>query len=290
VGRALIACCFFSIACSFTLAGPLRAQQSDPQLDALADSLARKLRDSKYVTKHSGTPIRYVVFDFKDFNGQITQLGAYLADALSGALNDRISDLRQIERSKVGVLCNQERLENNELLEDSVASWAARTLGANLAILGTIEPRDEKFNLHLRVIDEHSKELADTGDYLNWTDERRSWDHLPFHRLLPVADKSDIPKFGRGFSEPVCIRCPQPAYTEDARKAKFQGTILVELTIGLDGHVEEVVPLRGLPYGLTRATVATVKTYQFKPPIGPDGKAVKVRITIETNFRITSFR
>ena len=282
----------FAAACLFVCAAPAFARASDPKIDALADKLAHRLGNAKAVKQRQGAPVFYLVFDISDSAGHTTLLGGQLADTVSEALSNRLPGLTPIDRAKLRELRTVERIESSVLRENVyAASWAAKSLGARLVVLGTIEPLGEKFNLHLRVIDQHSSiDIADAGEYLDWTEERRLWDRSLLPSLPPVAHKTDLPSPGRGYPEPVCMHCAQPQYTDEARKAGIQGTILVEVTIGPEGRVEDVVPIRGLPCGLTQETVAVAKTWQFQPVIGPDGKAVRLRLTFETTFGITSFR
>ena len=178
-----------------------------------------------------------------------------------------------------------------QLESDRPAAWAAKTLGAGIAILGSIEPRDGQFNLHLRVIDNNSKEIADDGELLDWTEEMRGWSKLYPPSLPLVGPRPGIPEAGRqGYSMPQCIYCPNPPYTEAARKEGIAGEFFAYLVIGADGRVQDAAPVRGLLYGLTGQTVATMKSWKFRPAVGPDGKPAIVQIPVEVNFRINSFR
>jgi TonB family protein len=89
-----------------------------------------------------------------------------------------------------------------------------------------------------------------------------------------------------GIGEPVCVYCPQPPYTEEARKARYQGTVLVEVTILPDGRTADVRVVRGLGMGLDENTIQTVRQWRFKPVIGPGNRPVPVDLTIEVTFRL----
>ena len=89
-----------------------------------------------------------------------------------------------------------------------------------------------------------------------------------------------------GIGEPVCIYCPNPPYTEEARKARFQGTVLLEITILPDGRTAEVRVIRGLGMGLDESALQMVRTWRFKPMIGPGGRAVPVDTPVEVNFHL----
>ena len=89
-----------------------------------------------------------------------------------------------------------------------------------------------------------------------------------------------------GIGEPVCLYCPRPDYTDEARKARFQGTVLVEITVLPDGRTTDARVIRGLGMGLDEKALETVRTWRFKPFIGPGGRPVAVDLTVELNFRL----
>ncbi len=89
-----------------------------------------------------------------------------------------------------------------------------------------------------------------------------------------------------GIGDPVCIYCPSPQYTDEARKARFQGTVIVEVTILPDGRTADAHVIKGLGMGLDEKALEAVRQYRFKPLIGPGGKPVAVDIPIEVNFRL----
>jgi len=89
-----------------------------------------------------------------------------------------------------------------------------------------------------------------------------------------------------GIGEPVCLYCPYPQYTDEARKARFQGTVLVELIIMPDGTTKDCRVIKGLGMGLDEKALEAARTYRFKPVVGPGGRPVPVDITVEVTFRL----
>jgi TonB family protein len=90
---------------------------------------------------------------------------------------------------------------------------------------------------------------------------------------------------GGGVKAPVPYFSPNPAYSEDARKNKITGQVLLELVVKEDGTVDNIKLLRKLGYGLDESAIATVKTWKFRPGT-EDGKPVPVRVTMEVTFRL----
>jgi periplasmic protein TonB len=66
-------------------------------------------------------------------------------------------------------------------------------------------------------------------------------------------------------------------YTEEAKAAGDEGTVVLDLVVGEDGRVREVQVVNGLPHGLTEAAVAALKQCRFSPG-EKDGKPVPVKV------------
>jgi len=89
-----------------------------------------------------------------------------------------------------------------------------------------------------------------------------------------------------GVGYPTCDYCPDAKYSEDARKAKFQGVVLLQVIVAADGRATNIEVVRGPGLGLEEQAVAAVKTWRFKPAIGPNHLAVPTRVAIEVQFRL----
>ncbi|HEY4572976.1 MAG TPA: energy transducer TonB [Thermoanaerobaculia bacterium] len=86
-------------------------------------------------------------------------------------------------------------------------------------------------------------------------------------------------------SRPVPLQRILPKYTEVARRAGIQGTVIVEAVIDEKGNATNVRILRGLPMGLDRSAMEAIQQTQFKPAmIG--SRPVKVYYTLTVTFTI----
>jgi periplasmic protein TonB len=90
---------------------------------------------------------------------------------------------------------------------------------------------------------------------------------------------------GGGVSAPVPVFMPEPEFSEEARKAKVSGNVLVYLWVDQAGRPTHVRVIRGIGMGLDEKAMAAVKQYRFKPAL-KDGKAVTVELNVEVNFQI----
>lgn len=85
---------------------------------------------------------------------------------------------------------------------------------------------------------------------------------------------------------PIPILQPLPAYTEEARKARAEGIVIIQAIIRKDGSVDSFKVLHGLGYGLDESAINTIATkWRFKPGT-MDGVAVDVQASIEVTFRL----
>ncbi len=89
-----------------------------------------------------------------------------------------------------------------------------------------------------------------------------------------------------GVGKPECIYCPNPEYSDEARKAKYQGTVLLDVTVTADGRVVNPIVIKGPGLGLEERALVQVKTWRMRPAIGPSGKPVNCRVQIEVTFHL----
>ena len=86
-------------------------------------------------------------------------------------------------------------------------------------------------------------------------------------------------------SRPRALQPIQPRYTEPARRAGVQGTVIVEAIIDEQGHATNVRVVRGLPMGLDRSAVEAIQQVTFQPAMR-GGRPVKVYFNLTVNFTI----
>jgi protein TonB len=90
---------------------------------------------------------------------------------------------------------------------------------------------------------------------------------------------------GEGVSAPRAIYTPEPEFSEEARKAKYQGVVVLSIIVGTDGRVHNPRVVRALGMGLDEKAIEGVKTWKFDPS-KKDGRAVAVEMNIEVAFNL----
>ena len=88
-----------------------------------------------------------------------------------------------------------------------------------------------------------------------------------------------------GVQAPVPKFTPDPDYSEEARKAKYQGVVTLSAIIGPDGKPRNLRIIRSLGMGLDEKAMEKVRTWLFEPG-KKDGQAVAVAMNIEVNFNL----
>jgi periplasmic protein TonB len=90
---------------------------------------------------------------------------------------------------------------------------------------------------------------------------------------------------GNGVTKPELVHKVEPEYSEEARKAKFQGVVVLYIVVDPSGNAINPKVMKSLGLGLDEKAMEAVKQWKFKPGY-KDGKAVAVAATVEVNFRL----
>jgi TonB family protein len=94
-----------------------------------------------------------------------------------------------------------------------------------------------------------------------------------------------IYKVGPGITAPRAIYSPEPEYTDAARKANVNGTVVTSLIVGPDGRVRTVSVSRSLRPDLDEQALRAIRTWVFEPA-RLAGEPVAVQLQVEATFRL----
>jgi protein TonB len=89
-----------------------------------------------------------------------------------------------------------------------------------------------------------------------------------------------------GYGDITCIYCPLPPYSDEAVKTKFQGAVTLQVTVTPDGRATDIRVVKGVGMGLDEQAVQSVRSWRFKPSVGPNGRTVTATAIIEVTFRL----
>ena len=89
---------------------------------------------------------------------------------------------------------------------------------------------------------------------------------------------------GGGIKPPARVVNVNPVYPPDAKEARVQGVVILEVLIGADGKVEQAKVLRSIPM-LDQAAIDAVRQWEFTPTL-LNGEPKKVIMTVTVNFTL----
>lgn len=199
------------------------------------------------------------------------------------------------------------------------ALWAADLSGA---WRGVLERGDKKDGISL-TLEQHGQEISGTlsfdgqpkrspiekpelsGDRLTFeirdnegrmisfrvtvTDARMTGDASAGDRVgkiqLAKTSTTGVYRVTGGLPAPILVHKVPPEYSEEALRAKLEGTVVLYVQITPNGDATNIKVIRSLGSGLDEKAVECVKQWKFKPGHKGD-QPVTVEATIEVNFRL----
>lgn len=84
---------------------------------------------------------------------------------------------------------------------------------------------------------------------------------------------------------PVLIHMEEPEYSEDARKARFQGMVTLLIDVGLDGRAANIRVVHGAGLGLDERAIEAVGRWRFRPAVAGDRPVVAPAL-VEVGFHL----
>lgn len=89
----------------------------------------------------------------------------------------------------------------------------------------------------------------------------------------------------RGVTPPQLIYKVEPEFSEEARKAKHQGVVVLTIEVDLNGNVRNLRVRQSLGLGLDEKAVEAVSRWRFRPGV-LNGKPVVTEATVQVNFQL----
>ena len=107
----------------------------------------------------------------------------------------------------------------------------------------------------------------------------------PSDPTAPTQANEPLYKIGGHISAPYVIHSVMAQYTDEARRANYQGVCLIGLIVNAQGNPVNVHVVRPLGLGLDEKALEAVRQYKFKPAMKNGKTPVPVMVTIEVSFR-----
>jgi TonB family protein len=84
---------------------------------------------------------------------------------------------------------------------------------------------------------------------------------------------------------PMLLERPEPDYTDEARIANHEGSVLLQTDVDSEGNARNIVVIRHLGLGLDEQAIQAVRRWRFRPA-RRNGQRVACRVRLEIAFRV----
>jgi TolB-like protein len=137
-------------------AGVLSAQ--DREIRGITDKLSESLSQSGKRT--------VAVVDFTDLQGNVTELGRFLAEEISASLAESAKGVRVIDRTNLKVIIQENKLASSGIIDPASARRLGQIAGVDSLITGTLTPFGDSVHLSIKILDTSSAAIvgATRGD------------------------------------------------------------------------------------------------------------------------------
>lgn len=105
--------------------------------------------------------------------------------------------------------------------------------------------------------------------------------------LAAPAFAQEPRKIGPDVNPPKLVEKSEPAYTQEARDARLEGSVTIALTIDTNGKAKDITVIKALGLGLDEKAMEAAATWKFEPAtLKKDNTPVAVKANVEVNFRL----
>lgn len=270
---------FGLLSCAALLTGrpaPAPTQENRPAGEALAAQLASQIAKSGKK--------RVVVIDFEGPERKSLPLGGWLADYFSAALGRMGEHLGVIDRARLRAALEEHHLSAKDAFESGTALMLGKSVGAEIVVKGSFGAFENGIGVTLAAVKVSGEWIGASNGKIPLAEEMEKQLDGPLRALEPPDGIFRAGAGGIGY--PTCTYCPNPDYTREAREAKLQGTVVLQVVITPDGRTTDITVTKGPDMGLEEQSIKAVRRWRFKPALDANGKPVPVRVVVQATFRL----
>jgi TonB family protein len=246
-------------------------------------------KDRKNAVKSLATEIEKAQFhkvyvpDFLDSSGSRTEKGCFLASAFSTDLAKAAHNFKVVNRIHAQKQLNEAHISAQDLQQPELPSKGALAVGADAVLVGTGTITPSHVTLFFSLRDAASRKEVYS---LNYNEQLKP----AFESSFPaVEDESShfyyFPGLD-GVSQPKCKYCPNPDYTDEARRNRIQGNVLMSVALDEKGAIIDARVIKTPDRDFAKRSLDVLKRWRMEPSYDMDGNPVPVRVAIEVTFRL----
>jgi TonB family protein len=251
----------------------------DPAISKLAAQIAEPLQKA-HLTK-------VVVADLSGPDKQKHPVGRWLAEQLTKSIQSDFPSLDVIVGPPLQGVDSGKSDSGDAKVESANEKVWAKKLGAKVIIGGSYARISKGIGVSLEATNpaHPGRSLSQTTGLIPISADITALSPDP----IP-SPKGGIARGGTGGTTlPSCILCPTPTYTDKARAAKYQGVVVLQVTVSSEGRAKNISVVQGPGMGLEEKSIEAVMKWKFKPALGADGDPVDVLVPIEVTFRLVQW-
>jgi TonB family protein len=243
------------------------------------DDLAKRL--SNQIAKAGISSV--VVADFVNNEGETSPEGHYLAGELSQGLDNHKKNFVVADLTQLFMALSQAQLLPKDLTVTESLQRIGSALRVDAVVTGILEATAAKYSVTVSLRGVKDGDLLGSG--YQSVDRPAIADGIVFLASKALPERLSVAGQG-GVGIPTCEYCPAPVYSDEARKAKLQGNVVLVVIVNLEGRAGKTVVTKTPDAGLAKQATEALKNWRFKPATNKEGKPVSVLVPIEMTFRL----
>ena len=269
----------FQLAYSQSLSAP----SADDQFQVLANWV---LKEAPSIECNPGE-CKILVVDFLVTGNPNKTFGSQLADELSAKIVDPQKQIQVFSRNLLKTYMTVSHVDSAKLQSDRELSAFAQDMGANAIVAVKAEKvQGDTYRLLVRFfLAKDSKRVITTEAMITRIYSPEAPIETSTKATADVTVPPPLPVDPRVREHPSCYYMPNAPYTTQAKAANFQGVVLVDAVVQIDGSVGNMVILKSPGLGLDENILKTMKTWKCRPAKGEKGP-IPARVRFELNFRL----
>ncbi len=135
----------FALLLFLSLPGWSAASGYEREIQSLADEMNNKIR--------AATKKTVAVVDMTDLNGNVTELGRFLAEELSVTLTERANGFEVVDRNRLAAILREQRLSASGLVDPQTVRQLGKIAGVEALALGSLTAFGETVHVTVKIID-----------------------------------------------------------------------------------------------------------------------------------------
>lgn len=231
---------------------------------------------------------RILVLDFRTWDDRWLAFGGWLAEKFSTAVAGDRTTYEVIGREKLTASLASLHLTEKDELDRKRANQIAQELGADYFLSGRYRAQGSDLALTVNawatgVAGRIHPLLFVKSEILVSPDVTQ---HMGV-TLDVIGPRWDENVPGQnGVTFPKCVYCPPARYSEQARKKKITGSVLLQIQITVDGEVGDVEVKKSLEPSLDQQAISAAQKWKFEPAKDANGVPVEVHMPVQMTFRM----